>query len=172
MIKPFIRGDVLDLGCAGAAIRELGKGVINEYYGVDFRSSVIEELQRENPEGKFYCRDLDHDDLDFDMQFDCIVMAALIEHLYNQQHVMSQIRKRLKPSGVVVITTPTPFGNDVVHKIGAKMGLFAASAMEDHVVVYNRHRFRIMARDLGFEVVQYRTFQLGCNQLVILRRKA
>lgn len=172
MVRPFIKGDVLDLGCNDAAGWRLGGERIEEYYGVDCRNETIERLQSEIPEGHFYCRDLNEDALDFDgKKFDVVLMTALIEHLYNQRHVMREVAGALKPGGVVVMTTPTPFGNDVIHRIGAKIGLFAASAMDDHIVVYNRHRFGIMARDIGLDIVKYETFQLGCNQLVVLRRR-
>jgi 2-polyprenyl-3-methyl-5-hydroxy-6-metoxy-1,4-benzoquinol methylase len=95
-------------------------------------------------------------------------MIALIEHLFNQQHVMSEVANVLKPDGVVVVTTPTPFGNDIVHRLGAKAGLFAKSAVDDHIVIYNHHRFCIMAREVGLKLKYYRTFQLFCNQLAVL----
>lgn len=58
----------------------------------------------------------------------------------------------------------------MVHRIGARLGLFAASAMNDHVVVDNRHRFEILVRDMELEIAHYDRFQFGCNQFVVLQR--
>ncbi len=58
-------------------------------------------------------------------------MIAVIEHLFNQKFVMDEVSNVLKPGGKVVVTTPTPFGNDVVHRVGATLGLFAKTAMND-----------------------------------------
>lgn len=97
-------------------------------------------------------------------------MIALIEHLFNQQHVMSQVVDALNPDGVVVMTTPTPFGNDIVHRLGGRFGLFAKAAVDDHIVIYNHHRFRIMANEVGLQVKAYRTFQFLCNQIAVLEK--
>ncbi|MCP4503336.1 MAG: class I SAM-dependent methyltransferase [Deltaproteobacteria bacterium] len=154
--------------------RHLGVDRIQEYYGVDYSPKFIDVLKDEIPQGHFFCRDIDTDSLDFDgKKFDCILMAALIEHLHNQRHIMSEVTKALKPGGVVVMTTPPPFENDIVHHAGAKIGVFAASAMDDHIVIYNKHRFGInMVRDMGLDIALYETFQFGCNQLVVLQAPA
>ena len=72
-------------------------------------------------------RNLGKDPLDLDRKFDVVLMVALIE----------QIIDHLKPGGKIVITTPTMFGNDIVHRIGAKFGLFSKSAVDDYVVTIN-----------------------------------
>lgn len=97
-------------------------------------------------------------------------MIALIEHLFNQQHIMSEVVDALNPNGIVVMTTPTPFGNDIVHRLGGNMGLFAKAAVDDHIVIYNHHRFRLMAGEVGLQIKSYRTFQFFCNQIVILEK--
>jgi len=57
-----------------------------------------------------------------------------------------------------------------LHRLGAAIGLFAKSAVDDHIVIYNRHRFTILADEVGFEVERYESFQFGCNQFVVLAR--
>lgn len=70
------------------------------------------------------------------------MMVAVIEHIWNQKFLLDQVVNILNPSGRLIITTPSPFGNDVVHAIGANLGLFAKSAVADHIVIYNRRRFK------------------------------
>jgi len=167
---PYIEGDVLDLGCAsGEILRDFGH-CITSYTGVDYDERFIEELKTDNPGSTFLACNLDDESLEFDRAFDCVVMLAIVEHLFNQKLVFTQVRQLLRPGGRVVITTPTPFGNDVVHRLGAAIGLFAKSAVDDHIVIYNRHRFTILADEVGFEVERYESFQFGCNQFVVLAR--
>jgi hypothetical protein len=83
---------------------------------------------------------------------------------------MDEIAQVLRPGGIVVITTPTPLGNDVVHRLGATLGLFSKIAVDDHIVIYNRHRFKILANEIGFKLKFYRYFQFYCNQLAILEK--
>lgn len=169
---PYIRGDVLDLGCAGARILTEFGDRISSYTGIDHDDASITELRQAYPESTFLARNLDDDPLELNRQFDCVAMLAIVEHLFNQKHVFSQVKRLLKPDGRVVITTPTPLGNDVVHRLGARVGLFAGSAADDHIVIYNRHRFTILAEEVGLTLEKYESFQLGCNQFAVLANPA
>lgn len=169
MVKPYVKGDVLDLGCGQADFYDLCRDQIAAYYGVDGDPAVLERMRQKFPDANFFQKDFDEDTLDLDRKFDCILMIGLVEHLYNQKHIMKEVKRYLKPNGVIVITTPTPFGNDVVHRVGSTLRLFSPVARDDHVVIYNKKRFEILAKDLGFVIEKYKKFQLGCNQLVVLR---
>lgn len=167
-IKPYLKGDILDLGCANARVlRDCGSR-ISHYCGIERSPRKVKQLKKEFPDACFHQCDLDADRLALDRQYDCILMTALIEHLFNQKHVMSEVKRALKPEGVILITTPTIFGNDIVLRLGAALGLFAKSVVDNHIVIYNRHRFIILAKEIGLELRQHRTFQLFCNQLAVL----
>ncbi len=172
MVAPYIQGDVLELGCGNAQVLEDFASNIDTYSGVERSSERIDKLKGSHPGASFFQCDLDRDELDIDKKFDCVLMIALIEHLFNQQFVMDQVAQLLKPQGIIVITTPTPVGNDLVHRLGATVGLFAQSAVDDHIVLYNRHRFRILAQEVGLKLKQHEYFQFHCNQLAILEKTA
>ena len=169
-IAPHIRGDVLDLGCGRAEILEKYGTKLDSYCGIEYREESVQSLRNAYPEASFFSRDLDQDRLDLGRQFDCILMVALIEHIFNQKHVMDEVAKALKPGGTIVLTTPTPFGNDVVHRLGATIGLFAKAAVDDHIVIYNHHRLKMLANEIGLKLTRYYTFQLHCNQFATLTR--
>ncbi|MCE5232017.1 MAG: class I SAM-dependent methyltransferase [Mizugakiibacter sp.] len=172
-IASYIHGDVLDLGCGSlgrAAILEQYGKQTTSYCGVERSEESVQQLRDRYPNFQFFARDLDRDSLALDRKFDCILMVALIEHLFNQQHVMSEVANALKPGGIIVMTTPTPFGNDVVHRLGASIGLFAKAAVDDHIVIYNHHRFRLMAKEVDLQLKSYRKFQFFCNQIAVLAR--
>ena len=172
-IAPYIHGSVLDLGCGShgvAAIYDQYNERMTHYCGIERSDESVQQLSKRYPAGQFFARDLDRDRLGLDKKFDCILMIALIEHLFNQQHIMSEVVDALNPDGIVVMTTPTPFGNDIVHRLGGNMGLFAKAAVDDHIVIYNHHRFRLMAGEVGLQIKSYRTFQFFCNQIAILEK--
>lgn len=54
--------------------------------------------------------------------FDIIIMAAVIEHIKNQEAVISDISYLLKEKGIIVITTPNPLYSFPA-KIAANLGL-------------------------------------------------
>jgi|SRR5690348_2168640 SAM-dependent methyltransferase len=174
-IAPFIRGSVLDLGCGShgvSAVYDQYCVQMTDYCGIERSQESVLKLKKRYPKQQFFARDLDRDRLELDRKFDCILMIALVEHLFNQQHVMSEVVNALNPDGIIVMTTPTPFGNDIVHRLGASLGLFAKAAVDDHIVIYNHHRFRLMAGEVGLHLKTYKTFQFFCNQIAVLEKSS
>jgi hypothetical protein len=85
-------------------------------------------------------------------------MIAVIEHIWNQKFLFEQIIEPLNPGGKIVITTPTPFGNDIIHHIEAALGVFAKAAVEDHIDIYNKQRFNNLAREFELRLESYKRF--------------
>ncbi|MGI9621287.1 MAG: class I SAM-dependent methyltransferase, partial [Acidimicrobiales bacterium] len=123
-IVPHIRGDLLDIGCQRGQLRSQVAGQIDSYTGLDLSAEMIADARRLHPDAEFFTLDLDDQPLDFEDEFDTIVMSAVIEHVFNLKTLGTGLSKALKPNGRVVLTTPTPFGNDVVHRVGSAVGLF------------------------------------------------
>jgi SAM-dependent methyltransferase len=170
-IASYIKGDVLELGCGVESyVLKNHSSNISSYCGIERLAPHIERLRKRHPGYSFFQRDLDRNPLELNRKFDCVLMIALIEHLFNQRFVMEEIAQVLKPGGIIVITTPTPFGNDVVHRLGAAIGLFARSAVDDHIVIFNRLRFKILAKEIGLKLKRHEYFQIFCNQMAILEK--
>ncbi|MBN1456612.1 MAG: class I SAM-dependent methyltransferase [Sedimentisphaerales bacterium] len=167
--SPYVKGSVLDLGCGDAIVLKIFGDKIERYCGVEYDQKRVERLKAENPEHEFICRDLEEDPLGLDISFDTIFLTAVIEHIFNQKHLMQEILKSLKPDGKIIITTPTLFG-DMVHRIGSKVGLFASSADDHHIIIYSRKRFEVLAKAFGLKILSYQTFEFRCNQLVVFGR--
>jgi SAM-dependent methyltransferase len=168
MVAPWVRGHVLDLGCGHAPLMEHCGAAMTSYVGVDRSAELVADCARRHPGHRFLCLDLEEQPLGLGAAFDTVTMVALVEHVLNQDHLFQQARDSLRPGGRIVVTTPTPWGNDVVHRLGAALGLFSAEAARDHCVVYNRRRFDLLSARMGLDLLDYRTFQLGCNQRVVL----
>lgn len=172
ILEPYINGDVLDIGCGDASVYSTYKDRINSYYGVEFDKSVVEQLSKKYRRARFFQKDLDEDSLNLGRSFDTIVLLAVIEHIYNQKHLVQELIDHLKPGGKIIMTTPTVWGNDVVLRIGGRLNIFSSDrGYDDHKVVYSRQRFEILARNFSLEVERYRTFQFGCNQFVVFRKQ-
>jgi SAM-dependent methyltransferase len=171
MVAPFIRGDVLEIGCHDAATLERPNPALGRYVGTDIDEQALARARQRYPDREFVRNDIDRDPLGFDREFDVLLLVALIEHILNQRHLLEQCRAALRPGGSLVLTTPTPFGNDIVHRIGGRIGLFSRSVEEHHVVVYDKRRLRAAAEMSGFSLHHHRYFQFRCNQLAVLRRE-
>jgi 2-polyprenyl-3-methyl-5-hydroxy-6-metoxy-1,4-benzoquinol methylase len=166
----YVRGDVLDIGCQQGQLRELLASQLNRYVGIDRQVEDVLEAKQRYPDSEFRVLDIDDEPLGYDAEFDTIVLIAVIEHIFNLKYVGKNIARALKPGGSVVLTTPTPFGNDVIHRLGAGLGLFSPEAADDHIAIFNRKRIAIFAKEAGLVVSEHRRFQLFCNQIAILRR--
>jgi len=170
LLSPYINGDIIDIGCGRAQILTKYQSKIKTYCGVDSKINSIRLISQQFPNAVFMEKDLDHELLDIDSYFDVVLMLAVIEHLWNQEFLFYQIVKLLKPGGKIIITTPSPFGNDFIYPLGVKIGVFSKNAMNNHIVIYNRRRFQTLSKKYDMKMKVYKRFQLFCNQFVVLTR--
>jgi len=164
IVAPYIRGDVLDLGCGITDILTLlhpGQ----RYVGVD-RPIMIRWLRENRPGYEYHECDLDRDDLALTSQFDSVLMLAVIEHLKHPDKLLSQLSWCLKPNGQLLITTPSPFGN-IIHRLGARVGLFYMEAAREHETIFTREHLQALLEHHRWKITCYRRFLMGGNQLFV-----
>lgn len=116
----LVHGEVLEFGCGQAKILEHAGARISRYVGIDRNPRVLDEAKARYPDHTFMELDVERDTPSFDAEFDIVLMLAFIEHIFNQRHLFEICCKSLRSSGRLIVTTPTPFGNDVVHRLGAR----------------------------------------------------
>lgn len=171
MVLHYLKGDVLDIGCGPGRNLELLKErniPFSSYTGLEIDEKLVKQLSIQYPDSKFFKVDLDIEKITIDRKFDSIVLLAVIEHVFNLKFLFSQLADLLKPDGRIILTTPTPFGNDIVHRIGTSIGLFdKEGGQDDHIVIFNRKRLQILGDEFGLYLKNYKTFQFGCNQIAV-----
>ncbi len=172
MIESYVCGDVLEIGCHDGATLARSNPHLRRYVGTDIDDDALKRARSRYPSREFLRNDIDSESLGFNEEFDVVLMVALIEHILNQRHLLEQCHAALRPGGLLVVTTPTPFGNDLVHRIGARFGLFHRSVEDHHVVIYDKTRIRAAAAMVGYDLWRHRYFQFGCNQLAVLKKRA
>ncbi|MDW3195784.1 MAG: class I SAM-dependent methyltransferase [Cytophagales bacterium] len=103
--KPYIKGDLLELGCGeGRGIRELAP-LADSYTAIDKIGEVIEQLSGDFPEHKFqqgHFPPMPYQD----NSFDTIVTFQVIEHIKKDQLFLKEIARILKPGGTALVSTP------------------------------------------------------------------
>jgi 2-polyprenyl-3-methyl-5-hydroxy-6-metoxy-1,4-benzoquinol methylase len=165
VIAPLMKGSILDLGCGISRITEL-LSPNQVYVGVDSNRSALQWMRRNHPQYDYHYLDLDNSPLQLDRRFNTILMLAVVEHLHHPQEIFSQIPTYLERNGKLLITTPTPMG-DQIHRFGARLGLFASQAVDEHETIFDYQTLRKLLEANGLETISYRTFLLGGNQLFV-----
>ncbi|MCX5855343.1 MAG: class I SAM-dependent methyltransferase [Deltaproteobacteria bacterium] len=159
-ISPYLRGKILDYGCGIGSLVEICAP--NYYIGVDIDGPSINIARMKYPRFRFetIIPEGEH--------FDSIVLLAVIEHIKNPVDILRRMSVMLNPDGWIVITTPHPMA-DIIHYLGARMGLFSALANEQHEKLIDLSHMNGIASQADVSVSKYERFLLGTNQLFILK---
>lgn len=97
--------DILDIGCGNGEVTDMLTKQGHKVIGLDLPEVVV----KIDKKGIYYGLDLNRDHFYpvENKKFDIIYAAAVIEHLYNDSIMLSNILDRLKDNGVAIITIPT-----------------------------------------------------------------
>ncbi len=102
----IINGNVLEIGCGAGRGTELMVSSSDSYTGIDKNEVLIKKLSEKYPDQNFVCSNIPPiKDLEDD-SFDYVVTFQVIEHIKNDSLFLKEIRRVLKPSGKVILTTP------------------------------------------------------------------
>ncbi len=95
---------ILDIGCGtGALIKEL-QAEDKEIYGVDMSETALNFCKKQGVKNLFQAQATN---LPFeDKSFSAILLLDVLEHIENEDKVMTEIKRVLKPGGVVIIFAP------------------------------------------------------------------
>lgn len=163
--RPYLAGQILDYGCGVGLLCELLPQA--SYVGVDLDRGVLAHAKRSYPEAKFYTP------AEFARQtklkFDTVVGLAIIEHVDQPLEFLRSLVARLKEGGRIVLTTPHPALEWVLH-VGGRFGLFSKASHEEHNVLLDRKLVNKLAEQAGLQVLVYRRFLLGANQLIVYQK--
>ena len=158
-------GDILDYGCDYGKLLE--KLSFETYTGVDLDPTVIAYAKERNYGLKnvnFYTIE---EFESIQVQYDYIILLAVIEHFKDPITILKILKNRLKYQGKIVITTPTHLGNNFL-TYGSKVGIVSRSAFEEHNRIFSKNDFIDIAKILELNLIEYSTFECGMNQLVVL----
>lgn len=96
---PELSGSIMDFGCGSKPYKSLF--TVNEYVGVDFQG------QGHSHENEVI--DVFYDGLSLPFEnnrFDGIFSSEVFEHVFNLEHMLTEINRVLKPGGKLLVTCP------------------------------------------------------------------
>lgn len=103
--KPYIKGELLELGCGEGRGVELLAPLANSYTGIDKIKEIVDRLSAQYPEYSF--SDGVFPPFPFeDNSFDSVITFQVIEHVKKDEEFIQEIYRVLKPGGVALVSTP------------------------------------------------------------------
>lgn len=161
---PYLKGRVLDVGCGSGALAKFLEP--DSYVGIEINNESL-RLAQEKYTGYRFENSLSG----IDDKFDTVVSLAVIEHVSNPEEFLINLANCLNDSedSRIVITTPHP-SVDWIHDLGAKIGLFSKHANEEHEDLLDKERLFACAEKADLELVLYRKFLAGANQIVVYKK--
>lgn len=106
LAKPYVKGDLLELGCGEGRGVELLSPLADSYLALDKIQEVIDRLREKYPDVSFEQAVFPPFSKLKDNSFDSIVSFQVIEHVKDDAGFLKEIHRVLKPGGVAVLTTP------------------------------------------------------------------
>lgn len=98
---PGFRGDVLDVGCGQSPYRFLLNPEKTNYFGIDIVDA--EKFDYANKE----ITPFNGKDIPFpDEKFDCLICTEVLEHVFEFEGLIAEMRRVLKTNGIGIITIP------------------------------------------------------------------
>ena len=106
LAQPYIKGNVLELGCGEGRGVALLAPLSKQYVALDKITQVVEALKKKFPDLDFHQAVFPPFGHVKDHSFDTVVSFQVIEHLKDDNLFLSEIYRVLRPGGRAILTTP------------------------------------------------------------------
>ena len=158
----------VDIGCGfnGRFLRSISKK-IRKGYGIDIRANEkkygnVMVVNNSRFGGRIPLKD---------GTADRVFMLAVLEHLDMDTPLVAEGARTLKKGGLFVLTTPTPFSKPILEFLSFKLHLISVESIAEHKHYWTESELRRKFSSCGLEVVEYKKFQCGCNELIVGRKR-
>jgi 2-polyprenyl-3-methyl-5-hydroxy-6-metoxy-1,4-benzoquinol methylase len=151
-VKP--ESEVLDVGCGRGLLAKALARRRAHVVGVDAlpAEQIVPEVE------EYHRLDLEHHEkLNLKRQFDCIILADVIERLRTEEEILKHLRQFLKTDGRLIIST----GNVAIwfYRLSLLVGRFNYGPRgildRTHVKLYTRATFRRLIEKCGYKVLRF-----------------
>jgi len=170
-VLPFLRRypncRLLDIGCGWEAkLLRTVEPYIASGIGVDFKAPAIKTEKLETLSLTL------QDNLTFeDESFDFIAMLAVMEHLENDEAILNECARLLRPGGGLLITVPSWYAKPVLEFLSYKLNLINPAEIRDHKRYYNHQDLvALIHRVEGLHLKNHVYFQWRFNNLIFCEK--
>jgi SAM-dependent methyltransferase len=161
-VVPHLQGPLLDLGCGDCTAEKL----VPDYVGIDSNRDFLPDAQTSSAatvQGSGH-------NLPFrDGAFRTVLAMAVLEHVADPVGCLREALRVLQPGGRLVLTTPTPVGDWIHHRL-AYVNITSKHAADEHQSVMSPAALCAAVEEAGFVLERHKVFLFGGNQVCIARR--
>ena len=123
-LKPRLKGKVLDLACGIMPYKEyLKNDLITDYIGVDLEPTEYHNSVK--PDYYWNGKEIPFEDETFDF----IIATEFLEHYFDTELILKEIKRVLKPGGVFFFTVPSVWP---IHEAPFDYHRFTPFSLEEH----------------------------------------
>ena len=149
---------VLDVGCGRGDNLKALSSRIKKGVGVDLFDASFSQKNL-----KFIKADFDNEKLPIEPKsIDRIIFLAVLEHLNNPEKVTSEFYRALKPGGLVILTTPSPYAKPILETL-AKLQILNKDEILDHKHYFSKSEIYNLFTRYKFKQEKLSYFQVGMN---------
>ncbi len=146
--------EVLDIGSAdGLTLLEMEKHLPNSsFLGIEYSDALLETVKEMPDNIQVIKGDACYlSEKVLSKKYDVVTALAVLEHLPSPDKAMGEIKKVLRPGGILIATCPNPIWDAVSTKLGLLKD-------EQHQQEMNRNALMRLITDADMKLVTYRPF--------------
>jgi 2-polyprenyl-3-methyl-5-hydroxy-6-metoxy-1,4-benzoquinol methylase len=96
---------LLDVGCGDGSVTSIFKEFSDEVYGIDVSQQAVGLAEKMGINA--FKVNIDEENMPFGNEFfNAVFCGEIIEHLYDPDHLLSEVKRVLVTGGICIITTP------------------------------------------------------------------
>ncbi len=167
-IRPYISADkvICDIGCGRhTALLKAISGISKKCIGIDKKMPQVSHV---NIEVRNY--ELNDTIPLEDECIDIVTMLAVLEHIENEREMIREIRRILKPGGVLLITVPSRKAEPIINFLAFKLHFIDEEEVRDHKRYYTTQTLKDVLLKNGFPSPRVEPFQCGFNLFAYARK--
>lgn len=159
----FGKKKILEIGCGPGFYPEtLDPRLASGYTGLDINCGAIDVLRKKGFTGIAG----EIDDLPENRRFDIVVMFDVLEHILEPNAFLSSLKKRMKPGGKVILSTPST--TSLLSRISGRK--WVSYVIPQHVILYNPKSLKHLFGQNGFHAEIIKTDVQWADMAFIAKR--
>lgn len=147
--KPFISGNLLEVGTGQGNFKKIIQPYVKKYFSTDIDVEVIERAKNRDPKGNYFVADVSNknDLMEFSNFFDTVIIINVLEHIEDDLKTINNLLSTIKKDGYLFIFVPA--FNTLYNDLDKLAG---------HVKRYNKKDFFELNNKLNSEIVKIEYF--------------